>query len=345
MGRIARMSGRRSQGLLVAQSLVCQTGSHVGDQRQGQHLHPRMASDDRLGHGAHAHGIGTQDFEHADFGGRLELRAHDPGVDPLVHLHARLCRGPQRFASQLRVIGSGHVDEPPAALHVLQRRALHHVDVVAQGHQAAGGQPLAQAAGGIGQHHGRAAHRSRRLKRPAHRRRIAMLIGVFAAHEQHRAGEPLPFTTPVCGLGPAGLRRAGQAHQAHPRLVAGYAQGRKGRQLRIGNILGQRRSLDHAGPARAQNHGQARPEVTPHRAQAVRAGLNLGRPRWRRRHCVHFPAPPPRCPGPKLWGSRASNVVRSRTSRRSATTTGVSDAANSRSFCRQPPQGVTGSLA
>ena len=54
---------------------------------------------------------------------------------------------------------------------------------------------------------------------------------------------------------------------------------------------------------------------------------------------------PPMCAGAKAPGSSAPTVVRARSPSRPARITGASGAANSASFCRQPPQGVTGRRA
>ena len=90
--------------------------------------------------------------QHADLGRRLELRAHDPGVDAFVQRKARAGGRGTGLLAQDRVVGGEQVDEAPVTGFAEQGRELRHVDVVTDQHHLAGAQGGVQAAGGIGLH-------------------------------------------------------------------------------------------------------------------------------------------------------------------------------------------------
>jgi hypothetical protein len=269
---------RRAQGLGVAEWFAVQAGGQVGDQGQRQHADAGVARQDGLGHGTHAHRVGAERAQHADLGRCLELRPQHPRVHALVQRLVQAMRHRMRDAAQWRVVGVAQVDETLRARLAVQRRALHHVEVVGHQHQGAGAHRGLQAAGCIGQHQHAHAERGQRADRALHRIRPTVLIGVLAPG-QHRH------------------RHAADAAQAQGACMAGHAHLRKCRQLGVRDVHRSRHAVHHAAPARAE-HDRHPWRVRPAALRDQRgAGLHVVVER------THF-----RCSGPKLSGNSSPSV-------------------------------------
>jgi hypothetical protein len=190
--------------------------------------------------------------KHADFRGCLELRAHDPGVDPFVQHGARGLRGLSREPAQLRVVGIGHGYKTAVAGLMQQRRLLHQVQVIGEQHQAAGRHVALQAAGSIRLHEHTHTQRSQCAQHALHRRDVTGLVGVLApAEHQHVA--------------------PGQAAGAHESGMSADGQHRKARQFAVGDVLRLRDFVGHAAPAGAQQQRKPGLQATQARADDLGA--------------------------------------------------------------------------
>ena len=86
----------RLQHLVVAERLPGHPCRQIRHQRHRQHLRPGRAGRDRLVHGRHADQVRAQGAQHPDLGGRLVMRAGQPGVDALGQRRVDLAgEGPQ----------------------------------------------------------------------------------------------------------------------------------------------------------------------------------------------------------------------------------------------------------
>mmetsp|Transcript_57677 Transcript_57677/g.135837 ORF Transcript_57677/g.135837 Transcript_57677/m.135837 type:complete len:313 (+) Transcript_57677:330-1268(+) len=277
-----------------------------------------MAGQDGLRHGAHADRVGAPGGEHPDLGRRLELRAQGPAVHAFAE-HQVLALGQrQRMAAQVGVVGVDHVDEAVAALLAHQRAALRGIDVVGDQHQAARRHVAAQRARGIGLQQQLDAPTLQRADGAGHAGALAAFVGVGPAAQEDHALLPDAANDDLVDMA----------------LDLGL---REGRQFGIGQVLAALHMADGAGPAGAEHDGNFRRfaeqglQLVDARGDRDVEGLVVdhGKPqkfRWE---------------GPKLCGSNSARVQRWRMPPGSpAMMTSSSGTENSRSFWRQPPQGV-----
>ena len=151
-----------------------------------QHAQSGMARQDGLGHGAHAHRLRAQQAQHADLGRGLELRAEHPGVDALVqrdalsaaHAQAAVARRRRRRPCRRSTKRSLPASSCSGVRWVMLRWSRQH-------HQAARPHGRVQAAGGVGQQQHAHAQLGQVRMAPFMPSACPCLIGVLATR-QHR---------------------------------------------------------------------------------------------------------------------------------------------------------------
>ena len=77
-------SGGGGEDFIVADGVWGETSGEVGDAGESDDIQAEGAGLDGFDHCAHADGIGSENAEHADFGGGFVLGTGDPCVDALV---------------------------------------------------------------------------------------------------------------------------------------------------------------------------------------------------------------------------------------------------------------------
>ncbi|RPI22197.1 MAG: alpha-glucan family phosphorylase, partial [Actinobacteria bacterium] len=125
-------------------------GSEVRHQRDGCHLDAHVPQGDRLRHRRHADEVGADPLRHLHLGRCLVARAEEPRIDPFPVRHAYGGEVLGDLGTEARRIGGREIGEARAEPRVVvpeQRVAAGEVDVVADHHQVAGCQPVADAAG------------------------------------------------------------------------------------------------------------------------------------------------------------------------------------------------------
>ena len=140
----------------MGQGLGQDTGAHVAQAGDPCHAHAFLSGHDGLGYGAHAHGIGTQEAEGADFGWGLVAGAREAQVDAFSHRLAELLGTGQEVAPQLGIVDGRHVREAGAGTHVGTDEGIRaeEVDVVREGHEFTHAEGGIKGPSCIGQHHG-----------------------------------------------------------------------------------------------------------------------------------------------------------------------------------------------
>ena len=163
----------------MAQRFGRDSRREIGDERESEHFHARLAGRDGLERRRHADDVAAQGFGHLHFGGRLVVRPAKLHVDALVELGRH---GVCQIAQPLR-IQVGQVDKRGA----FERRVCGEVEVIADQHGCSGHPVVFDSPRTIGENHDGCPRRRRGAHRVRHPPHAVVLVVVGAGADNESA--------------------------------------------------------------------------------------------------------------------------------------------------------------
>ena len=98
----------------------CDTGGHIGDAGNAQHLQPQVVGGNGFRHSGHADGIRPQGPIGSDLGGGLVAGTREDGVDPLLAGDPQFGGGRFCQRPQAQRVCLGHIREARAEALVIR---------------------------------------------------------------------------------------------------------------------------------------------------------------------------------------------------------------------------------
>ena len=141
--------------LRMAQLHRQNTGSHVGDTADANHLQTALAGNQSFRHGGHAYGIGTKDPEHTDLCGGLIVGTGVHGVNTFLQADTGCSGFFFDGSAQIRGVQIRHIWETGTKgiqIGADQGIGTGEIDMIGDQHEIAGAEAYIYAAAGIGQY-------------------------------------------------------------------------------------------------------------------------------------------------------------------------------------------------
>jgi hypothetical protein len=167
----------------VRQGSLAEAGGHIRDARYPEHSGSHVICDDHFGHRRHAGRVGAESPEHLHLGRRLIGWPRKSGVHALGQRYSDCCCGAVGELAQRWGVGVRHVREarPELVVVVTAQRVLgEQIQVVADQHQRAWREAVADAAGRVGHDQRLCAESNQRARREGRVSKIVALVEMHA---------------------------------------------------------------------------------------------------------------------------------------------------------------------